>query len=277
MVNDILHVHKTARYNLRSGKQLSGTYVNDIGKKVSLMMEHAKKNGILTENPCKKADRPKIDTEEKRALSADQARSLISALNPANHMECAVLLCATLGLRRGEAVGLSWEDINFSELTVHIRHSYDDKGELNVPKTKASLRVLPMSDTVRDALKTRLDAQMALFNVHAQENLKTDDDGNVIGVMATTPVISDMYGERIHPAGLGHWWYKHRADYGLEGWTLHQLRHSFLTLAAQQGVHPSVMQKLAGHSTARITMEIYTHANMDDKRAAMDSIQEIFA
>lgn len=53
--------------------------------------------------------------------------------------------------------------------------------------------------------------------------------------------------------------------------------YSFLTLAAQQGVHPSVMQNHAGHSTARITMEIYTHANMDDKRAAIDSIQEIFA
>ena len=58
---------------------------------------------------------------------------------------------------------------------------------------------------------------------------------------------------------------------------LHQLRHSFLTLAAQKGVHPSVMQKLSGHSTARITMEVYTHANMEDKRAAMDSLQEVFA
>jgi len=48
-------------------------------------------------------------------------------------------------------------------------------------------------------------------------------------------------------------------------------------LAAKKGVHPSVMQKLAGHSTARITMEVYTHANMDDKRAAMDALQEAFA
>lgn len=81
----------------------------------------------------------------------------------------------------------------------------------------------------------------------------------------------------MHPAGLGRWWYRHRAAFGLEGWTLHELRHTFLTLAAKKGVHPSIMQKLAGHSTARITMEIYTHANMEDKRAAMNSLQEVFA
>ena len=47
-------------------------------------------------------------------------------------------------------------------------------------------------------------------------------------------------------------------------------------MAARQGVHPSVMQKLAGHSTARITMEIYTHANMDAQREAMDAMQQAF-
>ena len=71
-------------------------------------------------------------------------------------------------------------------------------------------------------------------------------------------------------------WYKRRADYGLEGWTLHELRHTFLSLAARQGVHPSVMKKLAGHSTARITMEIYTHANMNAQREAMKAIQKAF-
>ena len=47
--------------------------------------------------------------------------------------------------------------------------------------------------------------------------------------------------------------------------------------AALSGVHPSVMQKLAGRFTARIRMEVYTHANMDDKRAAMDALQGAFA
>ena len=51
---------------------------------------------------------------------------------------------------------------------------------------------------------------------------------------------------------------------------------SFPLTRYKQGVHPSVMQKLAGHSTARITMEVYTHANMDAQRDAMEAMQQAF-
>ena len=261
----------------RSGKRLSGTYLNDICKKVSLMMDHAVKAKVLKENPCNHVDKPKIDTAEKRALSKDDVQSLLDALNPAEYMECGVILATTLGLRRGEVVGLSWGDVNFKELTVHVRQTYDDAGNLNPPKTKASNRILPMSDFVYDALKARRDSQLAFLKLYGQQLLDKDPKTGDFSMKPDAPVISDRFGERIHPAGFGQWWYKHRANFGLDGWTLHQLRHSFLTLAAQQGVHPSVMQKLAGHSTARITMEVYTHANMEDKRAAMDALQEVFA
>lgn len=58
--------------------------------------------------------------------------------------------------------------------------------------------------------------------------------------------------------------------------TLHGLRHSFLSIAAQQGVHPSVMQKLAGHNDPSITLGIYTHVNMEQQRVAMDAVQSVF-
>lgn len=260
----------------KSGKRLSGTYVSDINKKVSLMMDHAKKNGYIKSNPCKLADAPKEDTPEKRALPAAQIAHLVGELNPAEAMECGVLLCATLGLRRGEAVGLSWGDVDFDERIVYVSHSYDDAGNLNPTKTKSGNRMLPMPDIVFEALKKRHEVEIAFFSNYAKDLLETDEDGHVVGLAASAPIIADPWGNRIHPSGLGHWWYKRRADFGLEGWRLHDLRHSFLTVAAQQGVHPSVMQKLAGHSTSRLTMDVYTHANLEDKRQAMDSMQEAF-
>ena len=54
------------------------------------------------------------------------------------------------------------------------------------------------------------------------------------------------------------------------------LRHTFLSLAAEQGVHPSVMQKLAGHSSPEITMKIYTHVNVEAKKAAMEAMQNAY-
>ena len=262
--------------NSKSGKRLSGTYLNDICKKASLMFDHAVKNKVIAENPMSKVAKPKIDTPEKQALGADKVHALLGALNPAEYMECGVILATTLGLRRGEVVGLSWGDVDFRELTVHVRHSYDDVGNLNPTKTKAGNRVLPMPDIVFDALQKRREAEIAFFSNYAKDLLETDKDGHVVGLVSAAPIIADPWGNRIHPSGLGHWWYKRRADFGLDGWRLHDLRHSFLTVAAQQGIHPSVMQKLAGHSTSRLTMDVYTHANLEDKRKAMDSLQEAF-
>jgi integrase len=78
------------------------------------------------------------------------------------------------------------------------------------------------------------------------------------------------------PTALSQWWRTHRKHYGLEGWTLHGLRHSFLSLAAAQGVHPSVMMRLAGHKNPNITMKIYAHVNMESKREAMDAMQAAY-
>lgn len=189
-------------------------------------------------------------------------------------MELGVLLCASLGLRRGEAVGLSWGDIDFENKLVHIQHSYDNDGHLLPPKTKAGNRFLPLTDTLATAFKRRRDIQIITFRNYAPDLLSLDANGKE-SLSPSAPVISDDLGNRIHPAGLGHWWCNHRSNYGLDGWTLHELRHSFLSLATQKGVHPSVMQRLAGHSTSRVTMEIYTHVNIEAQREAMDSLEDV--
>lgn len=92
-------------------------------------------------------------------------------------------------------------------------------------------------------------------------------------------------GEQICPSAHAHnaqqcpastWWKRDRAAFGLDGWCLHELRHSYLSMLAEQGVHPKVMQELAGHANAQITMDIYTHVNMDQKREAADVVEDAF-
>lgn len=260
----------------RSGKRLSGTYISDINKKLSLMMRYAVKNGYIKNNPCEVVEAPKEDTQEKRSLRASHVQYLISRLNPAHIMECGLLLCVTLGLRRGEIVGLSWEDVDFENRTIHVCHSYDDDGNMNKPKTKAGDRFLPMPEITEWALRVCFATQSSLYASFAPDLLERDEQGSFVGLVGHAPVMSDRFGNRYHPSSFGSWWKKNRAGFKLEGWKLHELRHTFLTLAAEQGVHPSVMQKLAGHSTSRITMEIYTHVNMEAQRDAMDCMQQVF-
>ena len=91
-----------------------------------------------------------------------------------------------------------------------------------------------------------------------------------------SPVISDNCGTRILPSSLSRWWTEDRAKCGLEGWCLHEFRHTYLTLLAIKGVHPKVMQELAGHYSSQISMDIYTHVNMDIKREAVAAVSEVF-
>ena len=261
--------------NSLSGKKLTGTSASMVHKAIKLMFDYAVKEGVVAENPCAKCDAPKRDTGKKTALSPEALHELIGKLDPTDPMEIAVILCATLGLRRGEAVGLSWGDVDFVSRTVHVRHSYDRFGNLKETKTAAGMRILPMSDFTASALQARQAFQLAKYGSGPNEFVSATPEGPVM--KPATAVVTDPFEHRASPNLLSGWWDRSRAGLGVPTTTLHELRHSFLSVAAQKGVHPAVMQKLAGHASPKITLEIYTHVNMDQQREAMEAMQQVFA
>ena len=257
-----------------SGKPSSGSYVNQIHDNITLVFEQAKKEGILVKNPCDAANPPKMDTKEKRALNPDRAHVFIAMLDEKDDRECAYLLAITMGLRRGEICGLSWGDIDFERGIVDISHSYDTLGNLKETKTKAGMRLLPLPENVAEALKEHKKAQKERYD---RTNQWRKPHEGYIEQTAESPVISDNTGSRVLPSSLSRWWTEDRVKYGLEGWCLHELRHTYLTMLALSGVHPKVMQELAGHYSSQITMDIYTHVNMDAKRDAVAAVSKAFA
>lgn len=156
-------------------------------------------------------------------------------------------------------------------MAVSIRHSFDHYRNLKEPKTRAGVRRLPMSKHVADALMRYKKAQaLALAG-------STDKDGNPVEQTEESPVILDLKHQRMNPNTFSAMWKRDRKALGVDGWCLHELRHSYLSMLALEGVHPRVMQDLAGHSDSRTTMEIYTHVNMDQKRSAADALESIMA
>lgn len=256
-----------------SGKPSGGSYVCQIHSNISLVFDFAISEGILAMNPCNRANPPKMDTKEKRALDPAKVKQLIARLDAESDRQCAYILAITMGLRRGEICGLSWGDIDFENGIVDISHSYDVLGNLKGTKTKAGMRLLPLPEHVAAALKTHKAAQKKRydrtnsFRKPKEGYIKQDD---------ASPVISGKSGERVMPSSLSTWWTSDRKGFGLEGWCLHELRHTYLTMLAMSGVHPKVMQELAGHYSSQITMDIYTHVNMDAKRDAMKAVSRKF-
>ena len=243
-----------------SGRPASGTSVNQTHRVIHTMFEAAKREGLVTENPCDKANPPRVDTRPKKAIDPARAHEFIASLNPADPHELALMLAVTMGLRRGEVCGLSWGDVDLDRRIVEVRHSLDKRGNLGPTKTKAGMRMLPLSEVTRDALAKAKDCQ------EEEMGRRRADD----------PIVTTGDGGRMNPAVLGRWWERNREGYGLAEFTLHELRHTYLTLLAESGVHPKVMQELAGHSSSRVTMDIYTHVNMTAKRDAVAAVSKIF-
>lgn len=135
------------------------------------------------------------------------------------------------------------------------------------------MRLLPLSKDLRDDLLKYREAQRAHI---AEINARTKRGEQPIVMGEDFPVITNAAGSRVSAYALTNWWRNDRAKFGMEGYTLHELRHTYPTLLALSGVHPKVMQELAGHRSSKITMDIYAHVNMDAKRKAMAAVSKVF-
>ena len=218
-----------------SGKPLSGTYLQGVHALLHAMLEDAERDRTIDSAARLMPTTPKNTTERKRALTADSVASLISRCEPSNDYHTCIMLSLLAGLRRGECCRcLRWSDVDF------------EAGELHVPgtKTKASDAVVPLPELLASFLRRRA--------------VECGRSGYVV----------DM-----EPHSMTKWWERHRADLGCAGVAFHGLRHSYVTMLARAGVHPSVMQALARHADSRTTMEIYTHVQLEQQRAGVAALE----
>ena len=256
------------RGDTATGSPAGGSYLRAVHRTLSLLFDHLVKAGAILSNPCKEAETPSRDTPERRAIKPESIAGLVRQLDVEQEPDFAFFLAVTMGLRRGEVCGLSWGDVDLADGILTVRHSYDHFGNLKETKTKAGMRWLPMSDAVKTAFARHRDAQRErLASCPAEKGgprRQTDD----------TPVIlNPTTMERANPDRMAYWWRRDRVGLDLDGWCLHELRHSYLTMLALEGVHPKVMQELAGHASSQITMEVYTHVNMKAKAKAASIVE----
>ena len=218
--------------------------------------------GLSERTPATTWRPPQNDTDERSPLKSDRIHTFVGKLDVENEASTAYFIAITMGLRRGEVCALSWGDVNFDTRVVGVTHNYDHFLNLKEAKTKAGFQQLLMPEFVSQALlkhKTTQKKWLAQYSRMTDEKYEQADE---------TPVIRDRGARRVNPDNLGAWWCRDRESFGLDGWCLHELCHSHLSMLAEEGMHPEVMQELAGHASSKTTMCIYTHVNMDIKRAA---------
>jgi integrase len=220
-------------------------------------------DGLLPRNPAASVKRPTTSSSAAGAVwSAEQARRFLTAV-AGERLEPLWRLELNTGLRRAEAAGLRWSDVDFAANVIQVRVQRTTEGYKVVerePKTAAGRRRVPVDPGVMEALRAwsvRQKEERLAFGPAYQE---------------TDLVFTREDGSGWHPQSLRHAfaWACKRA--GVPVLRFHDLRHTAATLALEAGVHPKVVQERLGHASVQITLDTYSHVQESVGKQAADTI-----
>jgi integrase len=231
---------------------LSARSVRQVHVTVHRALRDAVRWGLLGRNVADLADPPKHTKNEMQTWTAGQVYAFLDHTKMDRLYPCFLLLVTT-GLRRGELAGLRWEDVDFDNKRISIRRSRVVVGYGNVvlsePKTSRGRRVLPLDAVVVDALRAhrgrQLEERLALGPGY-------DGDGRTL--------FTHEEGRALHPDQISYRFKKAAKAAGLPPIRLHDLRHTYATLALQAGVPLWAVSDILGHASIAITSDVYRHS-----------------
>jgi integrase/ribosomal protein L37AE/L43A len=206
----------------------------------------------LSRNPADAADPPKASAEKDTLhfWSQKQLGAFLGSVQDDRLYHLWAFLVAT-GVRRGEALGLQWGDVDLAANTVSIRRSLvpvSGKVIVSDPKTKKGRRTLHIGPETRRVLQ--------------EQAARQGDDSDKLGEawQASGYVFTTEDGRPLNPGRVSLLFLRAVTAAALPRITVHDLRHTYATIALKAGVHPKVVQEALGHSTVAITIDIYSHA-----------------
>lgn len=296
--DDIKHAYAEAR---RTGR-FSESEIRRIHVKLKQVLQEAVDNELIGRNPCNGIKLPKPNVEARQALSAEEAARLLSCLlaeEPSPGIACTLLLLEC-GLRKGEALGLSWEDYDTSNPdapVLRIVHQYTSDMTLRAPKSRMSRRVIAVNETLRGWLdQWRSIQREELTRVSLEQEGATPivhSIGIVSGPDGKRATVTRMEGHN-----FSRWFRDFCVDNGFgeygtvtktfvrdgkthvrgkdyKGLVPHALRHTQATLLIGSGSDIKTVQARLGHASPSTTLSIYAHAIEANDRTASNRIDHI--
>lgn len=243
---------------------LSLSSANHILRLLRNMLGDAEDIGLLSRNVAKAVRLAKVEPRPVPALDVAGARRLLKSIE-GHRLEALFASILVLGLRRGEALGLRWMDVDFESGLVHVRQTLQRlDGELKleeITKTHASTAVLAVPPS--------------LLEVLTRHRLQQQKDRLVLGPdwPDSDLVFRSTVGTPLEPRNASREWEKLRLQAGVPTLRLHDLRHSCATILTAQGVHPRVIMEMLRHSQISITMNTYAHVAPQLQREAADVLE----
>ena len=233
-------------------KNLSHKTVSEYAKLISMILTVACEENILDENPAKKASAPEVEEPDVNYYKTPQINQILSAAQnvPLKRKALIYVLVGSLA-RRGEILGLKWNDIDLDTGLCRIRNNVVyRKGYgtfIKRPKTKKSERTFTLPQPVVDVLKEHKANQEQV----AQRMGKLWKNMDM--------VFPNECGGLMHPDTMNSWLRRFRQKNGLPHLNPHAFRHTGVSILFKKGVPIVDIAHHAGHKTTQVTQKVYAH------------------
>lgn len=251
--------------NKKTGKALSAKTIIEHHRVISTVLTQAVREGLIPMNTAQRATPPKVVKHEMETFEIEEVQAILSALDtePLKWQVCVQLLIAT-GARRGEIMGLRWENVDWTANRLYLcenRVYTPESGAISTTLKTGENRYVTISSSVMSLLKRWRVEQATVF-------LK-------LGVTPSGYVLTAEDGNPMHPDSPTDWLSKFSKRHGLPPIHLHKFRHTQASLLIAEGVDVLTISKRLGHAKVSTTLDIYSHqlAKSDERASeALDGL-----
>lgn len=261
-------------YGRRGESGLSEKSVKNIKGIISSALEDAVNDNLLSFNPILKSQMPVFEKEIKKEVTTYSAKEVCTLLeyarNSQSHIYIFLLLALNTGLRRGELLALTWDDVDFEKMILNVTKSRTGTKKevtsmVTKPKTKSSNRVIPLTEFVISELKAEQSRQKQ--NKQLFGNCYDSSHNFIVRNIDGKPytnlnTINRVVNRLCKNAGLKHC-------------TIHGFRHTVASLLDDNGVPIQEISVLLGHENVATTEKIYIHRNRTAKRENISLLENV--
>jgi len=218
-----------------------------------MLYRRAKRHGQVTVSPVDGVEVPLQRRRRRKPVDVSEVHALMNALAPADHPLWGLAIYA--GLRRGELLGLYWEDVDLDERELRVERSWNPNYGYGPPKSEAGQRVVPVPDRLATILRQ-----------HAHRTQRHTGP-MFLGRTGVTPPAPGPIQVRADRA-----W----QTTGLPRTTLHACRHLYASVSAAAGVPLHELSRYMGHSSIAMTIDLYTHLFRGSQVAAAAKVNAYY-